>query len=119
MSEGRIFISYRRSDSAYAARALNSQLSAAFGDDKIFMDVEDIELGVDFGEKIQNVVASCDILLVVMGPDWLTVTDQQGGRRIDNPDDWVRLEVSAALERDVRVIPVLVKGAPVDNTRYV
>ncbi len=74
------------------------------------MDVDTIELGVDFGEAINRAVAACKVLLAVIGPDWLTAADEQGRRRLDNPDDFVRLEIEAALDRDVRVIPILAQG---------
>ena len=75
------------------------------------MDIDTIELGVDFTQKIQEAVTSCDVLLSVIGPTWLTATDADGKRRLDDPNDFVRLEVLTALERDIRVIPLLVQGA--------
>jgi formylglycine-generating enzyme required for sulfatase activity len=75
------------------------------------MDVTTIALGLDFVEVIQDAVGSCDVLLAVIGRQWLTSTDSQGQRRLDNPEDFVRLEIATALERRIRVIPVLVGGA--------
>jgi hypothetical protein len=77
----------------------------------VFIDVASIEPGVDFAEVTTRAVGSCDVLLAVIGPGWLTAPDEAGQRRLDDPDDLVRLEVEAALARDVRVIPVLVEDA--------
>jgi hypothetical protein len=108
---GRVFISYRRQESSGLAGRLYDRLAARFGDDQVFMDVDTIALGVDFAEVISQAVSSCQVLLAVIGPRWLTVTDEDGRRRLDDPDDLVRLEIAAALERDIRVIPILVEGA--------
>jgi hypothetical protein len=89
---------------------LYDRLSQHFGRDNLFMDVA-IALGLDFVEAIQNAVGSCDVLLAVIGGQWLTNTDPLGHRRLDNPEDFVRLEITTALERRIRVIPVLVGGA--------
>ena len=82
-----------------------------FGQDQIFKDVDSIELGDDFPEVIANAVGSCDVLLALVGDRWLTMTDQDGRRRLDRSDDFVRLEIEAALQHNVRLIPVLVDGA--------
>ena len=109
---GRVFISYRRQETAWPARQLHDVLAAELGADRIFKDVDDIEPGDDFVEQIQSAVGSCQVLLALIGPQWLTVTDAKGGRRIDDPADFVRLEVETALSRDdVRVIPILVDHA--------
>jgi len=109
---GRVFISYRRQETAWPARQLHDVLAAELGADRIFKDVDDIEPGDDFVEQIQSAVGSCQVLLALIGPQWLTVTDARGGRRIDDPADFVRLEVETALSRDdVRVIPILVDHA--------
>lgn len=110
-SSGGIFISYRRLETSHLAGRLYDRLVDRFGQAQVFMDVDTIDLGVDFAEVISRAVSTCSVLLVVIGPEWLTVTDEQGRRRLENPDDFVRLEVQAALERDVRVIPILVEGA--------
>ena len=73
--------------------------------------MDTIEPGVDFAEEISRAVATCKVLLAVIGPNWLTEADERGRRRLDDPDDIVRLEIEAALARDVRVIPILVEGA--------
>jgi formylglycine-generating enzyme required for sulfatase activity len=107
----RIFLSYRRDDSRADAGRLFDRLGQYFGRDNLFMDVDTIALGVDFVQAIQDAVGSCDVLLAVIGRQWLTSTDPQGQRRLDNPEDFVRLEITTALERRIRVIPVLVGGA--------
>jgi len=107
---GRIFISYRREETAYAAGWLFDRLRAGFGG-QVFKDVDSIELGDDFVDKITTAVGSCDVLLALIGDHWLTIIDEDGRRRIDDPDDFVRLEIEAALTRKIRVIPVLVDGA--------
>lgn len=106
-----IFISYRREDSAGHSGRLFDRLRERFGSDKVFMDVADIEPGVDFVEAIDRAVGSCDVLLVIIGKKWLTCTDASGKRRLDDPKDFIRLEAAAALRRDIRVIPVLIQDA--------
>jgi ABC-type amino acid transport substrate-binding protein len=107
----RIFISYRREDTAYPAGWLFDRLAAHYRDGQVFKDVDSIELGDDFVEVISRAVGSCDVLLALIGPEWLTVTDEAGNRRLDNTDDFVRLEIEAALTRNVRIIPILIDGA--------
>ena len=106
-----IFISYRRDDSAGHAGRLFDRLVARFGKGAVFMDVEGIEAGVDFVETIEKAVGGCDVLLAVIGRGWLDSRDSEGKRRLDDDQDFIRLETSAALARNVRVIPVLVEGA--------
>ena len=106
----KVFISYRRDDSAPYAGRLYDRLADAIGQQNIFMDVDSISFGLDFAEAIQGAVSSCDVLLAIIGPEWLTV-EHKGRRRLDDPDDFVRLEIEAALERNVRVVPVLVDEA--------
>ena len=106
-----IFISYRREDAEGQAGRLFDDLTAKFGKDSVFMDVVDIEPGRDFRRVIDQHVASCAVLLAVIGKGWLEAKDQAGRRRIDNPNDFVRLETASALKRDIPVIPVLVQGA--------
>jgi AAA ATPase domain/TIR domain len=110
-SASRVFISYRREETAYPAGWLFDRLADRFGHDQIFKDVDSIELGDDFVEVITSAVGSCDVLLALIGEQWLTITDEQGRRRLDDPNDFVRLELEAALTRNVRVIPILVAGA--------
>ena len=103
-------ICYGREDAGYPAGWLFDQLTARLGADRVFKDVESIEPGEDFAEVITGAVQSCAVLLTVIGDRWLTAAGQDG-RRLDDPLDFVRLEIEAALARDVRVIPVLVGGA--------
>jgi hypothetical protein len=107
----RIFISYRREDTGWAAGWLFDRLASHFGRDQIFKDVDSIELGDDFVEVITTAVGASHALLALIGDRWLTVTGQDGRRRLDNSGDFVRLEIEAALARGVRVIPILVDGA--------
>jgi len=104
----RIFISYRRTEADFPAGWLYDNLVAQFGRDQIFKDVDSIEPGEDFAEVIADAVGSCDVLLVLIGDRWLTITDENGKRRLDDPNDLIRLEIEAALARNVRVIPILV-----------
>jgi hypothetical protein len=107
---GQIFISYRRDDAAWAAGRLFDVLSDHFGSDRIFIDVDSLDAGIDFVEAIRESVGSCDVLIAVIGERWLTSLDKQGRRRVDNSEDFVRLEIATALQRGIRVIPVLVEG---------
>jgi TIR domain len=107
----RILISYRREDSAGHAGRVFDALMDRFGREQVFMDIDAIEPGVDFSEVIAREVASCDVLLAVIGRRWLSITDAKGRRRLDNPEDFHRLEIQEALQRGIRVIPVLVQGA--------
>ena len=111
VAPGRIFISYRRDETAYPAGWLFDRLSDRFGERQIFKDIDSIEPGDDFVDTITNAVASCDVLLALIGDEWLTAVDGKGQRRLDDPNDFVRLEIEAALSRNVRVIPLLVDGA--------
>jgi TIR domain len=107
---GRVFISYRREDTAYPAGWLFDRLVDRLGHEQVFKDVDSIELGDDFVQVLTDAVASTDVLLALIGDTWLTATDEHGRRRLDDPDDFVRLEIEAALTRGVRVIPILVEG---------
>ena len=108
---GQIFISYRREESRWSARSLHDRLTQRFDRKQIFMDVDSVGLGEDFVKTIEETVGSCDVLIAVIGAHWLTSTDARGGRRLDNPEDFVRTEIATALRRHIRVIPVLVDGA--------
>ncbi|HZP86097.1 MAG TPA: toll/interleukin-1 receptor domain-containing protein [Burkholderiales bacterium] len=112
-----IFISYRREDSAGFAGHLVEDLKQAFEPQQIFRDIEAIEAGTDFVDAINRAVSSSSVILVMIGPHWLTATGKSGQRRLDEENDFVRLEVQAGLSSNARVIPVLVGGAsmPAEN----
>jgi hypothetical protein len=111
VSANRIFISYRRADSGGWARSLHDQLDERLGPGRAFRDVA-MEGGMDFHEHVESLLDRCDVLLAIIGKRWASITDEDGNRRLDDPDDLVRREIARALERpDVEVIPVLVDGA--------
>ena len=110
---GGIFISYRRDDNRYAAGRFYDRLADHFGREKIFMDVDAIEPGLDFVEVLSQRVATCNVLVAIIGPQWLDIRDANGLRRLDDPNDFVRIELEAALSRGIRVVPVLVDGATI------
>ena len=108
---GAIFLSYRRSDSAGEAGRLSDDLIARFGHAAVFMDVDAIKPGLDFRVQIWQNVGACSVLLALIGPSWLECESTLGSRRIDSTSDYVRLEISAALQRGIPVVPVLVRAA--------
>ncbi len=112
----RLFINYRRADAAAYARDIYGALSDHFGADSVFMDIDKIELGSDFSEALDGALDDCHILIAVIGRDWLSAADGHGQRRIDQPDDYVRLELEAALHRNIRIIPVLVQDASMPSS---
>lgn len=107
----KIFISYRRDDSAGHAGRLYDRLSDHFGPDEVFMDVDAIKPGRDFVDEVRQAVGACDGLIAIIGREWLTISDATGAPRLNHPDDIASLEIATALERGIRVIPVLVQGA--------
>jgi hypothetical protein len=107
----KVFINYRRDDTAPYAGRLYDRLAEHFGEDQVFIDIDQIEPGEDFVEVINRKVGACNIAIVAIGPNWLRATDASGKRRLDNEEDFVRMEIVAALHRKIRVIPVLVGGA--------
>src|SRR5262245_13455840 len=111
----RIFISYRREDSAGSAGRLHDTLVKQFGPDHVFRDVADIYAGDDFRQAIEREIGRSDVVLVVIGPRWLSLHDDKHRPRIDDPHDLLRLEVASALTRNTRVIPVLVDRATVPS----
>jgi len=106
-----VFISYRRDDSAGYAGRIHERLASVLGEDAVFRDFDDLRPGMDFASAIEQEISSCTVLLVLIGERWLEARDARGRRRIDDPGDFVRIEVSRALSRNVRVIPVLLGGA--------
>jgi TIR domain len=107
----KVFISYRRDDSAGHAGRVRDRLERELGRDLLFMDVDAIPLGKNFAKVLHEEVAKCGVLLAVIGPNWADARDEHGNRRLDDPNDFVRIEVAAALQRDIPVIPILLDGA--------
>ena len=110
----KIFISYRREDSGFAVDQLHGALKPYVDNPSadIFIDVDNIPPGVDFVEHLDKKVAQCEVMLVAIGQRWLDATDPDtGARRLDNPDDFVRIEITRALARNIPVVPVLIGGA--------
>jgi len=107
---GGVFINYRGEDSQTAAALIDRELTARFGSDQVFLDCRSIPTGSDFAEQLLERVRACSVLLVVIGPRWLTLADDAGHRRIDDPQDWLRREIVEALALGLRVIPVLTDG---------
>jgi hypothetical protein len=108
---GGVFISYRREETAGQAGRLYKRLSDRFGEDRVFRDIDSIASGVDFTNRIIEDLSVCNVLLALVGRHWSVITDSKGTRRLDNPGDYVRVEIEIALQRDIPVIPVLVDGA--------
>jgi hypothetical protein len=106
-----VFISYRRDDTAGYAGRLYDALTADFGKEHVFIDIDSIGAGQNFADVIEQQIASCSVVIVLIGKGWLASTDEHAARRLDNPRDFVRLEVASALRRKLPVIPVLVGGA--------
>jgi hypothetical protein len=106
-----VFISYRRRGALKDARAVFERLSREFGSDHVFMDLEGIEMGADFVDVLERQLDGCRVMLAMIDATWATTTDRHGRRRIERDDDFVRLEIAAALRREVAVIPVLIDDA--------
>lgn len=111
MGNGKIFISYRREDTSGESGRLKDHLEREFGKGSIFYDVETLEAGLNFDQSIAHALNESQVLLAMIGPHWLKVKDVEGNARIQGVDDWVKKEISLALRRDIRVIPILVNGA--------
>jgi len=107
----RVFISYRRADSSDVTGRIYDRLIEQFGKSAIFKDVESIPPGIDFKEHLEKAVDKCRIFLVVIGDKWLEVTDSKRRSRLQDPNDFVRIEIEAALNRNILIIPLLVRGA--------
>ena len=108
---GKIFINYRRGDEPGFTHALLCRLEQAFPAERLFIDVDNIPPGEDFVQALESQVAQCDALLAVIGNGWLDAADELGSRRLDDPNDFVRIEIESALKQGKRVIPVLVHEA--------
>lgn len=110
MGDPVIMLSYRRSDSLAETGRIYDHLVRRFGKISIFRDVDSIPLGKDFRECLEHAVEHCKVLIAIIGPNWLDIIDEDGNRRLDSPTDLLRLEIEAALRREIPVIPVLVNG---------
>jgi len=106
-----VFLSYRREDSAGYTGRLNDRFVERWGEARVFFDLDTIAPGEDFVEAIDRTLAQCEVMILVIGPRWLTATEPDGRRRIDEPADYHRIEVERALQRGIRIIPALVGGA--------
>jgi hypothetical protein len=111
MGRLRIFLCYRRDDTRWVAGRLYDELRQRYGREQVFQDITAIRPGIRYTDQIQEEISRCDVLVVVMGEGWLLAADPQGRRRLDSPRDLVRLEIAAALQRDIPIIPVLVQRA--------
>jgi hypothetical protein len=107
----RIFLNYRRDDSSGYALSLYRDLVDHFGAEQVFMDIDTISPGENFVERIEETMSTCDVVVALVGRGWLSATDEKGGRRLDDPEDFVRLELESAVERKVPLVPTLVHGA--------
>jgi PAN domain-containing protein/TIR domain-containing protein len=114
---GKIFISYRRDDTRADARSIYQRLQRTFGAKKLFMDVDTIERGRDFRSAIDAYLANSAAMLVLIGRNWLGTSAETSVRRINDPADFVSVEISTALRRDIAVIPVLVDGAQMPQSQ--
>jgi hypothetical protein len=112
---GRVFISYRRDDAAGHAGRVHDRLAHELGKDLLFMDVDEMPLGVNFVKELEARLAFCDVLVAMIGPNWLNVRDKDGRRRLDDPNDFVRLEIAAALQQDIAVVPILLEDTPMPS----
>ena len=106
-----VFICYRRDDTVGTAGRIYDRLSERLGADRVYRDIESGRAGEDFAATIRQRIDRCDVLLALIGPNWLRAVDEQGGWRLAKDDDWVRVEIAAALQRGIRVVPVLMGGA--------
>jgi len=106
-----IFISYRRADAAAEAGRLYSTILKDFGEDSVFMDTSSIKPGAPWSKEIKGALNAAQIVILIMGLEWLRISDEFGFRRIDKEDDWVRQEIEFSLENNKKVLPLLVKGA--------
>lgn len=111
-TQGKIFISYRRDDARGTAGRLMDTLGDYFGDGRVFRDIESIEGGANFEEVLSETVGSADAVIVLIGPNWLNVTDGKGQRRLNDPNDWVSHEIATALQQNLPVFPVLIEDTP-------
>ncbi len=116
MRPPKIFLNYRREEAGAAAGRLYDTLVHEFGEDRVFLDVNRIPPGTVFPAHLQAEIASCDTFLAIVGPKWLEIVDDKGHRRLDDPNDFVRIEIAAALNRDIPVIPILLDGTKIPRS---
>ena len=117
MAKETIFISYRRQDTAAYAGRIYDRLAAKYGENNVFMDIDRIEPGQDFVDAINHSVAEAGVLLVLIGREWIKMTDKSGVSRLNNPEDFVRLEILAGLEQKTVIIPVLLADAEMPSAQ--
>src|SRR5213082_3160557 len=111
-----VFISYRRIDSAPAARLLSGDLRSVFGLGSVFIDTNDIRIGTDWPARIDERLQAASVLLVVIGPTWLRVADEDGRRLLDKPADRVRNEIAYAVDNELVIIPFLIASSLSERT---
>jgi hypothetical protein len=109
----RIFISYRRMDSIETSNSIQRELSAIFGEENVFTDFQRIPAGSDYYQEIEREIGKCDTVLVLIGPNWLNAREKDRRRRLESKDDMVRMEILAAINRQVAIVPVLIDGTPI------
>lgn len=107
---GKIFVNYRRDDSAPHALSVAQYLERRFGASNVFIDIDRLRAGENFPEVLEERLADCDVVLVVIGPNWLKAPGEDGSSRLEDPKDWVRLEIERTMARKITLIPVLVAG---------
>ncbi|WP_410667606.1 toll/interleukin-1 receptor domain-containing protein [Amycolatopsis sp. cmx-4-68] len=112
VSGGGIFVNYRRDGSQTMAELIDRDLAEKFGRDQVFLDCRSIRIGDDYARKLLEQVRECRVLLVIIGPAWLSLKTSSGARRIDDPADWIHREIAEAFRAGVRVVPVLLDGTP-------
>ena len=112
----KIVVNYRREDTAGHAGRLYDDLAERFGEDSVFMDIDAIPPGVDFAQAIEQAIGSAQAFLALIGPRWISAADATGARRLEQPDDFVRLEIEAALGSEMLLIPVLFQGTAMPGT---
>jgi hypothetical protein len=108
---GNVFLSYRRADSGGVCGRITDSLRGVFGANSVFRDLSSIPGGVDFRRSVNDALSRSQVVLALIGPTWATVTDEAGRRRLDNPEDPVRIEIESALQQRIPILPVLVLGA--------
>jgi hypothetical protein len=113
----KIFLSYRHADSANMTERIHDHLIGSFGRENVFIDVDDMQSGRDFRTQLEEALAQCSVLLVVIGDKWLGAQDAQGNRRLDDANDYVRLEIETAFSRNITIIPLTLGGVSMPQAR--